>query len=179
VLYATVALLAGFLNAGMSAHMIGMLAGLGMAAPAAVWASTLRGIGQSSARLAEVVFGRGLHPLDLGVLASALLPLCCLAGLLTGGSAAAGMAMALLYGAGNGLLTIVRGAAPLVLFDPATYGTVVGRLLAPGFYLSALAPLAYAAVIDRYGDLAALWGSAALGAATLAASLLLRVWFKG
>lgn len=177
-LYAAVAVLTGFLNAGISAHMIGILAGLGMAAPAAVWTSTLRGIGQSSARLGEVVFGRGLHPLDLGVLASALLPLCFLAGLLTGRSAAAGMAMALLYGAGNGLLTIVRGAAPLVLFDPTTYGTMVGRLLAPGFYLSALGPLAYAALIDRYGDLAALWASAALGLAALAASLLLRIWFK-
>src|SRR4051794_18725752 len=177
-LYAAVAVLTGFLNAGISAHMIGILAGLGMAAPAAVWTSTLRGIGQSSARLGEVVFGRGLHPLDLGVLASALLPLCFLAGLLTGRSVAAGMAMALLYGAGNGLLTIVRGAAPLVLFDPMTYGTVVGRLLAPGFYLSALGPLAYAALIDRYGHLAALWASAALGLAALAASLLLRIWFK-
>ena len=175
---AAVAVLTGFLNAGISAHMIGILAGLGMAAPAAVWTSTLRGIGQSSARLGEVVFGRGLHPLDLGVLASALLPLCFLAGLLTGRSVAAGMAMALLYGAGNGLLTIVRGAAPLVLFDPTTYGTVVGRLLAPGFYLSALGPLAYAALIDRYGDLAALWASAALGLAALAASLLLRSWFR-
>jgi hypothetical protein len=33
-------------------------------------------------------------------------------------------------------------------------------------------------VIDHYGDIAALWVSAALGLATLAASLLLRVWFR-
>ena len=38
---------------------------------------------------------------------------------------------ALMYGAGNGLLTIMRGTVPLVLFDPSAYGRVVGRLIAP------------------------------------------------
>jgi MFS family permease len=165
-LYALIAALTTFLNSGMSAHMIGILAGLGVAGPAAVGLATLRGIGQSSARLAEVLSGARVHPLALGVVATSLLPLCFAAGLGAGGSAAAGAAFALLFGAGNGLLTIVRGTVPLVLFDPRAYGAVVGRLLAPSFYLSAAAPLAYALVIDRGGERTALVLSLAIAALT-------------
>ncbi len=101
--------------------MIGILAGLRVAASAAVGIATLRGIGQSTARLAEVLFGARLHPLALGVVATGLLPICFLAGLAAGRSLAAGAAFALLFGAGNGLVTIVRGTAPLVLFDHREY----------------------------------------------------------
>jgi len=168
-LYALIVTLTNILNAGMSAHMIGILAGLGLAAPVAVWIATLRGIGQSGARLAEVTFGGGLSPPALTLAAAALLPLCFLAGL-WGGQAAAAIAFAFLYGAGNGLLTITRGTLPLVLFDPGRYGAITGRLLVPGFLCSAAAPVAYAAVIERWGEAAALWLSAGLAAATLAAA---------
>ncbi|WP_395679903.1 MFS transporter [Inquilinus sp.] len=177
-LYALIVTLTNALNAGMSAHMIGILAGLGLAAPVAVWIATLRGIGQSGARLVEVLFGGGLSPPALTLAASALLPLCFLAGLWGGQVPAAAVAFALLYGAGNGLLTITRGTLPLVLFDPGHYGAVAGRLLVPGFLCSAAAPIAYAAVIERLGEAAALWLSAALAVVTLAAAAALCVVFR-
>jgi MFS family permease len=170
VLYALIIALTTFLNSGMSAHMIGILAGLGVAASAAVGVATLRGIGQSTARLGEVLFGARLHPLALGVVATSLLPICFAAGLAAGGSLAAGAGFAFLFGAGNGLLTIVRGTAPLVLFDHRVYGAVVGRLLIPSFFLSASAPLAYALVIDAAGERAALILSLAIAALTCAAA---------
>lgn len=175
-LYALIVTLTACLNSAMSAHMIPILAGLGLAASAAVWISTLRGIAQSLARLAEVLFGGRLHPLALAVLAAALLPLCFAIGLFSGGFVAAAVAFAFLYGAGNGLLTIVRGTLPLALFDPRSYGARVGRLLVPSFFLSALAPLIYAAVIERFGDAAALHLSIVLAALTLAAALTL--WWR-
>ena len=79
-LYALIVTLTNILNAGMSAHMIGILAGLGLAAPVAVWIATLRGIGQSGARLAEVLFGGGLSPPALTLAAAAVLPLCFVVG---------------------------------------------------------------------------------------------------
>lgn len=173
VLYALIVTLTNTLNAGMSAHMIGILAGLGLAAPVAVWIATLRGIGQSGARLAEVLFGGGLSPPALTLAASAVLPLCFVAGLWSGQFAAAAIAFAFLYGAGNGLLTIARGTLPLVLFDPSRYGAIAGRLLVPGFLCSAAAPIVYAAVIERLGEAAALWLSAGLAAITLAAAVML------
>ncbi|MGF6231804.1 MFS family permease [Inquilinus ginsengisoli] len=172
-LYALIVTLTNILNAGMSAHMIGILAGLGLAAPVAVWIATLRGIGQSGARLAEVLFGGGLSPPALTLAAAAVLPLCFVVGLWSGQFAAAAVAFAFLYGAGNGLLTITRGTLPLVLFDPGRYGAIAGRLLVPGFLCSAAAPIVYAAVIERLGEAAALWLSAALAAITLAAAAIL------
>lgn len=179
LLYALITTLTSTLASALSAHMIGLLAGLGVATAAAVWISALRGVGQSAARLGEVLFGARLSPLSLGVIASALLTLGFLVGLFSAAATAAGVAFALLIGAGNGLLTIVRGTLPLVLFDSQTYGLTVGRLVAPSFYVSALAPLAYALVIERLGGAAALLLSAVLGALTLAASLALRLERRG
>ena len=162
-LYALIVTLTAFLASAMSAHMIGILAGLGMGATLAVWVSALRGIGQSAARLAEVLFGGRMHVLTLAVVATGLLPLGFAAGALGGEFAAAAIAFAIVYGSGNGLATIVRGALPLVLFDPARYGALAGRLVAPSFLLAAAAPVIYAAVIERAGSAAALYLSCALG----------------
>jgi MFS family permease len=177
-LYALIAALTSFLNSGMSAHMIAILAGLGMAAGVAVWIAALRGIGQSSARLCEVLSGSRLDPLTLAVLATGLLPIAFVAGLFGGQLVAAGIAFALLYGAGNGLVTIVRGTLPLALFEPAAYGSLVGRLLAPSFILAAAAPLAYALVIEHFGDMAAVALSAVIAAVVFAAALVLRLRFR-
>ncbi len=176
-LFAAVTTLVNFLNAGMSAHMVGMLAGLGLALPLAVGIASLRGVGQSGARLVEVLFGARLHPLALGAFAALLLPLACLAGAWAGQVLAAAVVFALVYGAGNGLLTITRGTLPLALFDHRTYGAFVGRLVAPGFLLSACAPVAYAAVIDAHGAAAAIWLSVAVAALAFSASLALQLRF--
>ncbi len=173
-LYAAGVTLTSVLNSAMSAHMIAILSGLGMAAGVAVWIASLRGIGQSAARLGEVLFGRRFDPLALGFLAGGLLPLGFVAGLLSGTSLAAGIAFALLYGAGNGLTTIVRGTQPLVLFDPSSYGEIVGRLLGPSFFLAALAPTAFALIMDRFGEAAALVVSATIAA--LAAACAAALW---
>ncbi|MBP2312203.1 MFS transporter [Azospirillum soli] len=174
ILYALIVAATGALNSGMSAHMIGILAGLGAAQTAAVWIAGLRGVGQSAARLCEVLFGGRLHPTALALLAAGLLAPSFLIGLASGEAIVAGLLFALLFGAGNGLLTIVRGTLPLVLFDPRNYGGTVGRLVTPSFYASALAPLAYAVIIERFGEASALWLSAGLGAVALVAAAALR-----
>jgi MFS family permease len=178
-LYALIVTLTNVLNSGMSAHMIGILGGLGLAASVAVWVATLRGIGQSSARLCEVLFGGRLDPLTLNLLAALALPVCFAAGLFSGRLLAAAIAFALIYGAGNGILTITRGTLPLVLFDHRTYGTLVGRLLVPSFLLSAIAPLGFALVIERLGEAGALVLSILIALTTLGAALALRLRFCG
>lgn len=172
-LFAVVATMASFLNSGMSSHMIGLLSGLGLAASTAVWAATLRGVGQSMARLCDVLFGARLHPLTTNLGASIGLPISFALAFLTGQIAFAALAFAFLYGASNGLLTIARGAVPLRLFDPLTYGAFVGRLIAPGWIVAAIAPVAYAAAIERFGAAGGLWLSLFAAATALVASALL------
>jgi hypothetical protein len=162
----------------MSAHMIGILAGLGLAASTSVWIATLRGVGQSLSRGGEVLFGRRLDPLTLNLAATIILPLAFAAGLFSAASEGAALAFAFFYGAANGILTITRGTLPLLLFDHRMYGAFVGRLLAPSFFLSAAAPVAYAFVIEHWGAAAALDLSIALAAASLAAASLLFVRFS-
>lgn len=176
-LYALILTLVAFLNSAMSAHMIGILAGFGVGASLAVWIATLRGVGQSLARLAEVLSGSRLHPLDLNVVAAIALPVCFVAGLWSGRLVLAAVAFAFLYGAGNGLSTIARGTLPLVLFDHGAYGALVGRLLVPSFVVSAVAPLAYAFVIERFGVPSAMLLSLAVSGAALAAAGVLKLRF--
>lgn len=174
VLYVLIIMLANFLSAGMSSHMLSILAGLGLAASTSVWVSTLMGIGQSLARLGTVLFGRRLHPLNLNVLACGLLPLGFVVVVVVDGQfILAALAFAFLYGAGNGLLTITRGTLPLVLFDHRRYGTFVGRLIAPSFIASAIAPLAYAFVTQRFGETGALVLSLGVACLALAAAMVL------
>lgn len=176
-LFALLLALTSLMSSGIAAHMIPILAGLGLAASVAVWTATLTGVAQSLARLCDVLSGSRVHPLDLNLLAAALLPACFLCGLLSGRSLAAAIAFAMSYGVANGLLTITRGSLPLVLFDHRTYGAFLGKLLVPSFLLSAASPLAYALLIERFGNRAALYVSLALGSGALAAALLLRLRF--
>jgi len=123
-----------------------------------------------------LLFGARLHPLALNLLTAAVLPLCFLAGTLGGHPVAAAL-YACLYGACNGLLTITRGTLPLALFDYRVYGALVGRLLVPGFLLTAAGPVAYAELIACGGPRAAMVVSMALAATILAASAWLSLRF--
>nr|WP_249159241.1 MFS transporter [Bradyrhizobium tropiciagri] len=176
-LYAVIMTGANFLNAGMSAHMIAVLSGLGLTVTVAVWIATLRGIGQSAARLCEILFGRRLDPVALNLAACLLMPLSFIAGLYSGASTEMAIAFALLYGACNGILTITRGTLPLILFDHRSYGTLVGRLIVPSFILPAAAPLIYAVVIDHIGNAGALYLSTGLATITLLAAVTLKLLF--
>ncbi|MBT2570131.1 MFS transporter [Planococcus sp. ISL-110] len=173
-LYALVFTLLNFLNSAMSTHMITLLAGLGLTAALSVWVSTFRGIGQSLARVCEVLFGAHLHPTSLTILASMLLPLGFAIGLFSGQFLTAALLFAFLFGAGNGLMTITRGTLPLVLFDPNTYGTLVGKLLVPGFLLSAISPIVYTYIIHHFGEQTALIISTVLAFIIFALSLVLK-----
>ncbi len=174
-LYALVVALTNFLNSGMSAHLIAILGGFGLAAALSVQIASLRGVGQSLARLCEILFGRNINPVALNLFACLIMPVAFVIGLFSGASTAAAVTFAFLVGASNGLLTVARGTLPLVLFDPGSYGTLVGRLIAPSFILGAAAPIFFATVIDHFGETGALGLSATCAGVMLAASLTLRL----
>lgn len=140
-----------FVFSSLSAHLIVVFEGLGLAAATAVSIAALKGVAQVAARFLELLGQRWMSPLAVGVVALALLA----AGLLMmrfGPASTLPVSIAcLVYGAANGLVTIVRGSVPLVLFGTAGYAGTLGRLAAPSLVSSALAPLAFAWLIERWG----------------------------
>jgi hypothetical protein len=81
---------------------------------------------------------------------------------------------ALLYGASNGLVTIAKGAVPLMLFGPKGYGEVLGIISAPNLVLNAAAPLLFALLLSAASAQTALMVA---GAAALASSLFM-LWLS-
>ena len=53
-----------------------------------------------------------------------------------------------MYGVSNGILTIVRGTVPQVLFGRENYGAISGALAGPSLVSKAAGPLVLAAIIE-------------------------------
>jgi hypothetical protein len=138
---------AAFLAATLSAHLIALLKASGLTARDAVLVSSLIGPMQVVGRIAEFSFARRLSPLSVGALAFGLMTagLACLA--LIDGLSAMALAFAVLYGWSNGVITIVRGTVPAVLFGQRGYGALLGRLALPAFVAKAVASVAFTLVL--------------------------------
>jgi hypothetical protein len=79
------------------------------------------------------------------------------------------------YGLSAGTMTVVRSVLPLVLFGPADYARLLGRLALPQNTAFALSPTAYAAVMSAAGPRGALVLSCLGAALALAAMIGLNV----
>ncbi|HET8876651.1 MAG TPA: MFS transporter [Casimicrobiaceae bacterium] len=133
---------AAFLASAVSAHLVVLLTSGGLAARDAVLVGALIGPMQVAGRVMEFAFSNRWSPLTVGtlaftLLASALIVLCLVRGVWI-----VALAFALLYGWSNGVMTIVRGTVPGVLFGARDYGALLGRLAQPQFILKAFAPVA-------------------------------------
>ena len=134
--------LAAFLSSAISAHLVVLLAAGGLAARDAVLVGALIGPMQVAGRIMEFAFASRWPPLLVGTLAFGLLATALVVLCLVRGVWIAALAFALLYGWSNGVMTIVRGTVPGVLFGARDYGALLGRLAQPQFILKAFAPLA-------------------------------------
>ena len=160
-----------FTSTAMAAHLPRLLQASGTSLQTAVALAALVGPAQVAARLLEFGFLRRLHPLLSAQLAAAAHPLGAALLMALGGPAAA--VFTLLHGAGNGILTIAKGTLPLVLFGPAGYGARQGLMMVPARVAQAFAPVLFGLLLDAAGA-AALWATALLGLAALAALWVLR-----
>ncbi|MDO8399503.1 MAG: MFS transporter [Bradyrhizobium sp.] len=152
-----------FVSSGISALLPTMLTQFGATPATALLAGALIGPAQVAARLFEAGWLSKYHPLVSARLATLMNPLGVLA-LLIGGPVVAPL-FAVLYGAGNGILTIARGTLPLALFGPEGFGKRVGLLSLPARATGAIAPLAIGLMTEYFGT-GALWfcGFASLSA---------------
>ena len=138
--------LQGLIAAGLPIHLIPLLTEKGYSLEMAVLAFSIIGPAQVAGRMAmamgERAFGMkgtGIVTLVLGVLAFGLLPLLPPGSWLVAGFAA-------LFGASNGMMTIVRALLPPELFGRENYGVIQGMIAMPVRLTTASAPFLFGAI---------------------------------
>jgi len=118
-------------------------------------------------RIVLMCFSARLETREIGIAVTVLLPASVLALLFFPHTLLSLGLVATLYGAGNGIMTIVRGIAVSDLIGRTHYGAMNGALTVPTNVAKALAPFVAAALWSAVGDpslmLWAILGSALLG----------------
>ncbi len=173
-LYGFIAAVVMFMQIGLAAHFIELLRGADWNAATAVALASVFGVGQFSGRAWVVAWGWRIDAVRLNLLPASLLCGCFVLYLLAGSTLVGAAVFAFFYGTGNGIATVTRGAMPLLLFDSASYGRIVGAILRPAFMLSAAAPIAFALSIGWWGHETTVALALVLAVALLGASVALQ-----
>lgn len=140
--------LAALLSGALSAHLAVLLSAQGVGSPLILWAAVLVGPMQILARALDWMWHGAYSIRLLGLVALGLPPLG-IALLLSATSwPIAALAFAVLYGAGHGLVTIVKAIIPTLVSDSASYARLTGWLAAPGLIARAIAPALTAVMLE-------------------------------
>ena len=137
-----------FIFSALSAHLIPVLQSYGHPLSEVVWMAALIGPMQVAGRIGEMRLARHLRPQASGTFCFAVLPGAMLALLFWGQHQAAVALFCVLYGLSNGILTIVRGTLPQILFGARNYGAISGALAGPALLSRAAGPIAIAALLQ-------------------------------
>jgi predicted MFS family arabinose efflux permease len=151
VLFSLIVAASAVVFGALAVHLVPILEATGLAAATAVFIASLKGAAQVAGRVWDLTLARRWHPIDVGRVSVAFIPLSFAVLMLGGSSFTAALAFTLLFGISNGLVTIMRGAVPLALFGPKGYGEVLGILATPYLLLAAVAPAAFAIVVEHSG----------------------------
>ena len=151
VLFGAVAAASAVVMGALAVHLVPILEASGLLAATAVVMASFKGVAQVAGRIWDLTLARKWHPLDVGRVSVALIPLSFAVLMLGGATFSTALAFTLLFGVSNGLVTIVRGAVPLALFGTKGYGEILGILATPYLILAAVSPTAFALVVERWG----------------------------
>lgn len=171
VLAAVVTIGASFL-AIIGTHLLPLLQARGLDLALAVTFGAMVGPSQVGARVIEMLAGRHYHP-SWTMIASATLMATAAVMLFTGFPIVA-LAI-ILYGAGNGIGTVARGALPLAVFGTDRYPVLMGRLAMPILIAMAVSPYLAGLAFQRDGPDRTFAILVGLGLANVALAVTLRV----
>lgn len=152
--------------AGLSVHLLPLLVQRGYAPEAAVAAIALVGPAQVAARIGVALTENrvSLRPVAMATAILPVLALLALAGLPEDSWLV--VPFAIVYGAANGMMTIVRAVITVELFGREGYATVQGAIALPTRLAQSVAPFAVAALAEASGSyVPVIWGLAAVAAA--------------
>jgi hypothetical protein len=141
-------ILASVIMTAISVQLIAVLQAQGISLAAALGIAALLGPSQVAARAIDMFIGRQTHPIWSALVSSVLVALGLMGVIVSPTMAALGI---VLYGAGSGIRSIVRGTLPLALFGARNYPVVLGRIARPTLIAQALTPLAGGYLQQRYG----------------------------
>lgn len=178
ILFAVATSAYAFIFGAASVHLVGMIETTGIATAVAVTIASFKGVAQVGGRLWEIIFARNMAPINLARVPVWLMPLAFVVLLAIGTGIGPALFFTVLFGAANGLITIVRGALPLALFGAKGYGEILGVLATPYLLINALSPVLFAVVVDWGGyrvGLLLLFGAALV---SLLAMEYMTVWYR-
>ncbi len=167
--------IATFVFGVVAVHLITLLTSAGLTAAQAVTISMLVGPMQVAGRLIEYGFAGRVRAVTVGLIAFTLMLLSLVALISVEGFGIAAIVFVTAYGCGNGVLTIVKGTAPVELFGRDGLGRLLGHLSRAGLYAKALAPAAFSGLLalglTRNAALASLVSVGLLGMGSFAMAL--------
>ncbi len=133
-------------------HLYPLLADRGLSATAVVGVIAVIGPAQVAGRLLISVFAPAASIAAIGSVTVTVLIGALMGFALAGTSVWALALVAASYGAGNGVLTIVRGMAVPELLTTTHYGAINGLLVGPSTLAKATAPVGLALLWDQFGS---------------------------
>jgi len=143
-------------GAAVSAHLLTALASVDIDADSAVWLAGSIGVLQVLGRSAELARTKPLSGTRLGTLSLGALTISIGVLLLADRLPGSALLFAVLYGASNGVLTIVKAVVPMQLFGHEQPGLLVAGFASPSLIARAFAPLAFAQLSAYAGTYGAL-----------------------
>ncbi|MFW1690073.1 MFS transporter [Acinetobacter ursingii] len=153
----------------MTVQLIDILQENGLALASAIAISALIGPSQVASRMLDLVI-KFDHPIK-SLLVSVVLVVVGII-LLCISPKYAALAM-IIYGAGNGLRSIVRGTLPLTLVKKEEYAYLMGKLARPSLIAQAMTPLIAGYMIDAFGANTVLYSIALLALLNVIFSMIL------
>jgi MFS family permease len=132
--------LVSFMVGILAVHMVGILTETGLTTAQAVAAGMLMGPMQVVGRVVEITFLGRMRATAVGVLSLALLLGSTVMIAFAAGLPWLALAFVACYGFGNGIFTIVRGAAPAEMFGATGLGELLGYLARVSLFARAVAP---------------------------------------
>jgi predicted MFS family arabinose efflux permease len=141
-----------FVFTAIGAHVVGALDEGRGSSSSTVWIAALIGPLQLGGRMLEFAVAQHVSVRNVGIACFALTTLAML--LLWQAAQVSGLALlfVILYGAANGVMTIVRGTVPVDLFGREQFGRINGQLAAPANFAKASAPMLIALLLDQGGS---------------------------
>ncbi|MDD2974812.1 MFS transporter [Aliarcobacter cibarius] len=135
----------------MQTHFMGLFQEFGFEMATAVLLGAIIGPSQVVARVIEIFFSRKVSPMTSALYSIFVLLVGLFALIISDYNYIFAFVFVIFYGAGQGLVTVIRGSLPLYLFGKNGYGEITGELNLYKNIVVATVPFGFALIIDNLG----------------------------